>query len=539
MRFFTLFETDCSGESQMPTHHSFKRKQRKTTQLKLNLSVLLLSLVTGLSQPVAAADVTVDLTQTMESRPFPHFWENMFGSGRAALALRAAYQEDISTVKAQLPFQYVRFHGIFHDELGVVEIDKKTHKPVYNFTYIDQIYDDLLQHHVKPFVELGFMPLPLATHPEKRFGFWYKPNVNPPKSYAAWDDLISHFTHHLLERYGAEELESWYFEVWNEPNIGFWGGIPAQKSYFELYDHTAKTIKAINPKLRVGGPSTAQAAWAYDFLKHAADQQIPVDFVSSHVYANDTSKDVFHNNIPIARDEMVCRSVRKVHDEIVRSPLPQIPLIFSEYNASYANEPNVTDSIYMGPWLATTIAQCDGLTQMMSLWTFSDVFEEQGVPKTPFYGGFGLIATGHIAKPALNALAILHRLGDQRLNSTARNSLVTQRSDGTWVVALWNYAAPDGTGDKYTPPPLETTDSLRFQLILPANIQQATVYRVDRHHGNVMDQYDAMGRPLTPTREQVVSLRAAAQLPAPEHMTVGTAVEVLVPRQGLAVIELH
>ena len=142
-----------------------------------------------------------------------------------------------------------------------------------------------------------------------------------------------------------------------------------------------------------------------------------------------------------------------VHDEITASPYPKMPLIMSEYNASYANEPNVTDTIYMGPWLATTISQCDGLTEAMSYWSFSDVFEEQGVVRTPFYGGFGLIAEDDIPKPALNAFAMLHRLGDRRIKLDSDSALATRRADGSLAVALWNYAAPYGNGAAYTPPP--------------------------------------------------------------------------------------
>src|SRR6202034_527330 len=116
----------------------------------------------------------------------------------------------------------------------------------------------------------------------------------------------------------------------------------------------------------------------------------------------------------IPRDRMVSRAVRMVHDQIAVSAFPKLPLIFSEYNASYANEPNVTDSVYMGPWLATTISQCDRLVQNMSYGTFSDVFEEQGVVRTPFYGGFGLMAEDSIPKPAFNVFTLLHQLGDQR-----------------------------------------------------------------------------------------------------------------------------
>jgi xylan 1,4-beta-xylosidase len=250
---------------------------------------------------------------------------------------------------------------------------------------------------------------------------------------------------------------------------------------------------------------------------------------------------VFQNDIPVARDRMVCRSVRKVSDEIKASAMPSLPLIFSEYNASFANEPNVTDSIYMGPWLASTISQCDGLTEAMAYWTFSDVFEEGGVVKTPFYGGFGLLAEDNIPKPAYNAFALLHRLGSTRLKSDSDSALITRRSNGALAIALWNYAPPDGTGEHYTPEhPPGPPQHFVLELRGVSGKAQVSISRVDADHGNVIKAFDAMGRPPTPSREQLDALRAAARLPPPQRVVLnGGKLEVDVPTQGLVLVELH
>jgi len=490
--------------------------------------------------PSGTAPVEIRVPADDPGTPFPHFWERMFGSGRAVLALRDNYRQDLRLVKGITDFRYVRFHAIFHDEVGLYDLDKEGNV-VYNFSYVDQIYDGLLADGVRPFVELSFMPQKLAAHPNRIFGFWYKPNISPPKTYAQWDAMIDVFTRHLVERYGIDEVATWYFEVWNEPNIGFWGGKPYQSTYYELYDHTARVIKSVNARLRVGGPSTAQAAWAGDFIEHCRQGRVPLDFVSSHVYANDSTQDVFKNDTPVSRDKMVCRSVRKVSEEIRHSSMPDLPLIFSEYNASYANEPNVTDTVYMGPWLATTISQCDGLTEAMSYWTFSDVFEEGGVVKTPFFGGFGIVAEDSIPKPAFNAFALLHRLGERRLHADSDAALVTKRSDGTLVLALWNYAPPDGTGAKYTPPAPAGAPKV-FSLDLPgiARDAHATIWRLDADHGNVVKAYDTMGRPPFPSREQIASLRAAGKLASPETAAlVDGKISVSIPTHGLAVVEVR
>jgi xylan 1,4-beta-xylosidase len=493
------------------------------------------------SRDTAPIQVRLAIDSQATGRAFPHFWEQMFGSGRAELALHDDYRRDLRTVKAATGFRYMRFHAILADEVGLYR-EGKDGKPAYNFSYVDQIYDGLLDNGVRPFVELSFMPKQLASDLVKGdFPFFDHPNVSPPKDYAKWDALIDVFARHLLERYGIDEVAQWYFEVWNEPNIGFWAGEPREQTYYELYDHTARALKAVSPRLRVGGPSTAQAAWAGRFIQHVTEAKVPADFVSSHVYANDLSQDVFQNDIPIARDEMVCLAVRKVHEEIAASARPTLPLIFSEYNASYSNEPNVTDSVYMGPWLAGTVSQCDGLIDSMSYWTFSDVFDEQGVEKTLFYGGFGTIAQRNIPKPAFNAFALLHKLGAVRLPLDSGSALATRHQDGHLAIALWNYAPPDGTGEQYTTPAAPGADK-HFSLTLKglAAGAKATVWRLDRDHGNALKAFDAMGRPAFPSRKQIAALRVAGQQTAPESLAIeGGKLELVVPTHGLALIELR
>jgi xylan 1,4-beta-xylosidase len=528
--------------------------------LKLSSSIILLatlSFALSAQEPPAkssANSTTVTIDATATTTPFPHFWEQTFGSGRAILSLRESYRNDLRTVKEATNFQSIRFHGIFNDEVGLYDPDRRTinfaqtagkagstvDNSAYNFSYVDQIYDGLLANGVKPFIEMSFMPKKMASDPDAVHPFWYHPNVSPPKDYAAWDAMIHAFAAHLITRYGINEVATWKFEVWNEPNLDFWGGKPKQATYFELYDHTAHALKAVSPRIQIGGPSTAQAAWVAPFLAHVKAANVPIDFVSTHVYANDTADNVLHINEDVPRDKMVYRAVKMVHDEIVASSFPALPLIFSEYNASYANEPNVTDSTYMGPWLANNIRLCDGLTESMAYWSFSDVFEEQGVVRSPFYGGFGLIAADGIPKPVFNVFTILHKLGDRRIAVDSDSVLATKSSDGKVAIALWNYAPPTGTGAIYTMPTGPAGPEKTFDLDLKHVAQNATVevLRVDNNHGNVLKAFDAMGRPsgdLTP--QQVTQLRAASAMSAPEHFHLHQGrLTITVPSHGLAVI---
>ncbi len=451
--------------------------------------------------------VTID--PSAPSHPFPHFWEQMFGSGRAILALRDDYRRDLRSVKAITDLRYVRFHAIFDDEVGLYNQDKFG-APRWNFSYVDQICDGLLAQGVRPFVELSFMPNQLASGPPADF-FWYKLNPSPPKDYARWGEMIDAFVRHLLARYGAPEVEQWYFEVWNEPNLPFWTGKPAEETYYRLYDLTARTIRKADPKLRVGGPATAQTAWVDRFIEHCLKSGVPFDFVSTHIYGNESPRDVFGIDGPVDIEEMVPRALAKVHDEVARSGAPQTPVIVSEFNAAYLNRTDIEDSAFMGPWLANTIRACDGMTSLMSYWTFSDVFEEQGVAKQPFYGGFGLMAERGIPKAAFRAFELLHGLGNRRIENNSNYVLVTKAPDGTIVLAVWNYAEPGQAGNAKTVQ-LRLKDGrnprYRIQVVGPGD-------------GSALEEWIRLGQPDSPTREQISRLIASSQIahPAIRHLS--------------------
>ncbi|GAC1674841.1 MAG: cellulase family glycosylhydrolase [Candidatus Acidiferrum sp.] len=484
----------------------------------------------GVSAQSAGSTQSIEIDGKAHSHPFPHFWEQMFGSGRAILSLRESYRNDLRETKRITGFEYVRFHAIFQDEVGVYDEDKDGN-PIYNFSYVDQIYDGLLENHVRPFIEMSFMPKKLTSDPNALHPFWYKQNVAPPKDWKKWEQLVEAFTRHLVQRYGEDEVAQWYFEVWNEPNIDFWGGDPKESTYYQLYDHAAFAVKRVSPRLRIGGPATAQAAWADRFLAHCKAKNVPVDYVSTHVYGNDKAEDVFgtHENIP--RTQMVCRSVKKVHEQIVASAFPKLPLIWSEFNADYSNQPDVTDSAFMGPWLADTIRQCDGLVAVMSYWSFSDVFEEQGVVKTPFYGGFGLLAADSIPKAAFNDFALLHQLGDTRLDVESNTVLVTRRKNGSLAIAVWNLFLPEEAGSP-------KTVTLHFKGLPAAKTASVTV--VDKLHGSPLPEWEKMGRPQNPTTVQIKLLRNAAALPAVQkHALANGSLTITLPPHALALVMVN
>lgn len=478
------------------------------------------------SAQTSPARVVIDVHAP--GRPFPHFWEQMFGSGRAILTLRESYRSDLREVKKVTDFRYVRFHNILHDEVGVYDEDEHGN-PIYNFSYVDQIYDGLLKNGVRPFVEISFMPKKLAlrqdVHP-----FWYQQIVSPPKDYKKWDGLMRALAQHLVERYGIEEVAQWYFEVWNEPNIDFWTGDPKQATYFELYEHTARALKSVSPRLRVGGPASSSAHWVDEFIQQAAAHNVPTDFISSHSYGDDSVEDLFGTHEDIPMDRRVCLSIKKVHDQIAASARPGLPLMWTEWNVPSFGPLNARDTEYVGAALADDIRQCDGLVNMMSYWTFSDVFEENGPGHEPFDGGFGLMAMGGIRKPSYAAYALLHKLGEERIPQEAPGILATKRRDGTLAIAAWNLVDPDKKGTART-----------VELVI-RGVQQDSrirVSRADAEHGNSLAAYRAMGSPRYPTPAQVEKLNRAAEIPPAQilHLSKG-AITLGLPVNGVALVEV-
>lgn len=455
--------------------------------------------------PPVEETITVDPGAPVHA--FPHFWENTFGSGRAILTLRESYRNDLRAVRNVTGFEYVRFHAIFHDETGLYDEDEHG-TPAYNFSYIDQIYDGLLTNGIRPLVEISFMPKKLSSDPNALHPFWYKQNVAPPKDWNNWDQLIQAFARHLIQRYGEDETAKWYFEVWNEPNIDFWVGVPKQATYFKLYDHTARALKAVSPRLRVGGPATAAADWVDAFLAHTERENVPVDFVSSHGYADDTVENLFHTHENIPMDQRVCRAIQKVHSQIAASGQPNLPLFWTEWNVPSYGKLHARDTTYVGAAVADDIRQCDGLVEMMSFWTFSDVFEENGPKKEPFDGGFGLIAMGGIKKPSYVAFGLLHRLGDERLANAANDVLVTRRKDGALAIAAWNLVDPDQQG---------AGKILHLKFSGVPKDARVSVQLADNQHGNTLAVYQAMGSPRYPTPAQVEQINHTAMPSPAEH----------------------
>jgi len=388
--------------------------------------------MTASAEPPKPATRQVDLNVALATKPFDRFFDLSVGSDFPGTLIRDDSQAQLKTAVDELGFRYIRFHAIFHDVLGTVRAENG--KVVYDWTKIDQLYDNLLARHIKPFVELGFTPNAMKTSDNKIF-YWNGNTSHPVPS--AWKNLVDAFVRHIEQRYGREEVRTWFFEVWNEPNLsGFWEG-GDQKAYFELYDLTAKTIKAIDPNLIVGGPSTAGAAWVPEFLDHVSQSGAAVDFVTTHTYGveggfldENGKEDTKLSQSP----DSIVGDVRRVRQEIKASKYPNLPLYFTEWSTSYNPRDLVHDSYISAPYVLSKLKGSQGLLQGMSYWTYTDLFEEPGPPPTPFHGGFGLLTREGIRKPAYFAYKYLHALQGNEI--PVKDSQVFAAADGEGISAI-------------------------------------------------------------------------------------------------------
>ena len=396
------------------------------------------------------AQRTINVDYNKTSGKLNTFFNECVGAGRANEGLRADWQKQLAYVHKECGFRYIRMHGLLTDDMGVYKEDNKGN-PEYNYMYIDVLFDFLHSIGMKPFVELGFMPSALASG--KQTIFWWRGNVTPPKDYDKWATLIRNLVQHFTERYGADEVKTWYFEVWNEPNLspGFWTG--TQQDYFKLYSYTAKAIKSVNPGYRVGGPATAGAAWVPDMIKYCNDNHVPIDFISTHSYGVKQGFLDEHGNsgTVLSKDPMsVSGDVIRSRQQIAASALPTLQLHYTEWSSSYTPADPLHDSYHEASYVLQKLKQVGDAANSMSYWVFTDIFEEPGPRFTPFHGGFGMLTIQGINKPVFYAYKFLNRLGNTELVNKDSASWACKDSSGNIQVLAWDFTntLPDSVNNQ-------------------------------------------------------------------------------------------
>ena len=481
-------------------------------------------------------------------------WQFCVGSGHALLALRTDYTRQLKFIHDTLGIQRVRFHGIFNEDMrtcntlrDLFDLEGADNFTEYNFHACGVAYDNVLSAGMKPFVELSFMPRHLMTRDENRNkegGFYYKPLIVPPEDEQAWTDYIQAFIRFLIHRYGVEEIRTWYFEVWNEPDLqgAFFNG--TRDEYFRLYEVTARAIKAVDSQIPVGGPSTSGSKWVKSFLKYCEEHQVPVDFVTTHQYSGDPLGGVEDQGDPLSDEEgsvdfdleaffgsmgerlktakgtRMLDGIRAImgdqsedrdvpdngfarNSAIVREQAGKYPLFYTEWNENAGFSSYTNDTRKVAAY--DVKASLDVMDNMdgSSIWCFSDIFEEFHPFAEEFHGGFGMLSQSGIPKPVYHAMKMLADAGNERL---------VLDENATWgEIGIAAFKKEQDTQVLLFRQKMKNLDLPKEKAIvkieLPQVPKQVLLRRVDEEHGNPLKLWEAMGSPRDLNRQEVEQLK--------------------------------
>lgn len=444
------------------------------------------------------------------------------GTGRMGLALQKQYFEQLKFVQEKIGFEHIRGHGLFHDDMSIFHEyeDADGNKQVeYNWTYLDMVIDSYLELNIRPFIELGFMPHQLASGEQTIF--YWKGNTTPPKDYKTWANLIKATLKHLMERYGSDEVVTWPVEVWNEPNLpGFWKDADMEE-YFKLYDVSARAVKEVDGRFRVGGPAVCGGTdqkWIQAFLEFVRDNNCPLDFVSRHHYTTDFPKPDGHYGYPKLHPKEKCfeqlESTRGIVDSFAE--FKDMEINVTEFNTSYIPNAPVHDTNLNAAYIALMLSTFGDNHKSYSYWTFGDIFEEGGVPFTPFHGGFGLVANGMIPKPTFWTFAFYKKLtaGYEKCVLKTPNLVVVKTSEGYKGVS-WNVDT-EFSGKKIDIDlefPFQVLDEDEKCSKKCAEKEQNVLITmlVDEEVCNPLKVWHDIGEPANPSKQEIELLRQSAE----------------------------
>lgn len=446
----------------------------------------------------------INVLRESKLHPINKFWTKCVGSCHAATALRFDWRQQLKQCRDEFGFEYVRFHGWLNDDMSVCFRNEEG-KLWFSFYNIDCIIDFLLEIGMKPFIELSFMPEALASG--TKTVFHYKGNITPPKSYQEWGQLIEALARHLVQRYGKEEVRTWFFEVWNEPNLKdfFWAG--TMEDYFELYKHAAFAIKKVDSELKIGGPATAIDAWILELKEYCQKNGVPLDFISTHHYPTDLAFSTSSN-----MEEAMAKAKRGNLAERAKKAFQEAqpyPLYYTEWNNSPSPRDPYHDIPYDAAFIVKTIIDIIDLPLgCYSYWTFTDIFEECGLCSTPFHGGFGLLTIHSIPKPSYRAFQLLNKLDGYRIDAITNDKSPTvdfvAADDGNKVVVLIsNHNVP-----------LSPIESETVEVTIDGIDKVKDVYleRIDEYNANPKRRWIEMGSPEYPSKEQIEELIEASKM---------------------------
>lgn len=481
--------------------------------------------------------------------PHKRHWQFCIGSGHAHLALRTDYVRQLAFIHDTLGIQRVRFHGIFDDDMctrtdlsQLYQITGAEEYQEVNFHACGVVYDNVLAAGMKPFVELSFMPDSLAASGQHGV-FFYKPNICMPADMNAWREYIQEFIRFLIHRYGTEEVRTWFFEIWNEPDLQvvFFNG--KRDDYFRFYETTVQAVKDVDPHLQVGGPATSGSKWVSSFLKYCKEHQVPVDFVSTHQYAGDplggvedqgealeeerkssggwaerlkrmserlkTSKNKqmlsgLRAILPDPSEEReIPNNIFRIHSEIVQKQAEGLPVYYTEWNLNATFGSYTNDTRKVAAYIVKAALETDDFIDGSSIWCFSDIFEEFHPFVEQFHGGFGLLTQDGIPKPAYYALKMLADAPANRLDLGKKATMgevgiaAFRDAEQTQILLFRQRMKNDAMPGEHVILRLECEKA-------PESV---TIKRIDESHGNPLKLWEQAGSPRDMNCAEVEALK--------------------------------
>jgi len=491
--------------------------------------------------------IKIDIDKTKKGTPLNHYWSNCVGAGRANEGLRADWQQHLNQVVEACGFRYIRFHGLFHEDMFVYS--EKNDTEVFNYQYVDSLFDALLKAGIRPFVEFGFTPKAMASGTKVQF--WWQGNVTPPKDFTKWQRLIQRSVKHWVDRYGIEEVTKWYFEVWNEPNLGaFWAGTKSQ--YFKLYEVTAQAVKSVDQRLKIGGPATSnfvpddrfnfenerkdmhttflakdidalewRGVWIEDFLAYCEDHALPVDFISCHPYPTDFAFDQSgHMKGGTRTQKSLYNDLTWLNKVVDVSGFKDLEIHLTEWSSSPSSRDCSHDHMPAAVYVLKSIVDCIGLVDSLAYWTFTDVFEEVAAGPAAFHGGFGMVNTQGIVKPVFHSYRLLNTLGDHLLDRSDTSIVTTNQESGKISLLAYNYpelhksAIPIAAYPNRTIAKESEDQGEAFQVQVEIEGTEAgkayLVEVLDLDHGSVIKAWQEIGSPQFLSIEEEAALKTYA-----------------------------
>ena len=495
----------------------------------------------------------MEFTIRADAPRIPHkkHWQFCVGSGHALLALRTDYTRQLKFIHDTLGIERVRFHGIFNDDMRTrTNLSQMFPAPgaeafiEENFRACGLAYDNVLAAGMKPFVELSFMPKALSRNGTEG-AFFYKPCVDVPADHEAWGDYVQRFVRFLIHRYGAQEVRSWFFEVWNEPDLQVVFFTGDREAYFRLYETTARAVKAVDPELKVGGPATSGSKWIVSFLRFCREHEVPVDFITTHQYAGDPLGGVedqgealdeerkgggeswperirkMGGRLAATEEKSFLAGYRAINPDqtetsempndnfrknaaVVRRQTDGLPLFYTEWNLNAGFASYTNDTRKVAAYDVKTALDVADNVDGSSIWCFSDIFEELHPFVQEFHGGFGMLSQSGIPKPVYYGLKLLADAPETRLD------LGPDATDGEIGIAAF-----EGEGETHVLLFRQKMKQLELpgeeaviQIELPRKPKRVTLRRIDEEHGNPLKLWEEMGRPDYLNRGEVESLKA-------------------------------